>query len=90
MMSGGSANDRGSLREVVLFGGVGLDSRSGEVIALAERLRTPGLFGLAGPLEEDRPDVIGSSTGGWGESMWSPFCLELRPPLEFRRGGVEG
>lgn len=52
-MSGGSENVRGSLRDVVLFGGVGLDSRSGEVIALADRFRTPGLLGLAGPLEEE-------------------------------------
>lgn len=89
-MSGGSEKERGSLREVVLLGGVGLDSLSGEVIALAERFLTPGLFGLAGPLEEDRPDVIGSNTGGCGESVWSPFCLEGRPPLEFLRGGVEG
>lgn len=52
-MSGGSENDKGSLREVVLFGGVGLDSLSGEVIALAERFLTPGLLGLVGPLEEE-------------------------------------
>lgn len=65
--SGGSANwDIGSTIELVLLGGDGRKSRSGDAIALADLFLAAG---LPGPLSLGDVIFIGSSTGGWGDSV---------------------
>lgn len=68
--SGGSENwdTLGSTREFVLFGGDGLSSLSGDVIALADRFLAAG---LPGPLFFGDDILMGSNTGGCGESVGS-------------------
>lgn len=81
--SGGSANVdcKGSTTELVLFGGEGRNSRSGEAIALADLFLAAGLPGP--PLNLGDITFIGSNTGGCGES----FC-SLCTVLDF--GGLPG
>lgn len=69
-MSGGSRNEgRGSVTDIVLFGGDGTDSVFCEAITLEDRLRAPGLRG-------DFPGdgIISSSTGGDSEAAFSFSC----------------
>ena len=73
MRSGGSENavDIASDTEDVLLGGEGAMSEL-DAIALADRLRAPGLRG-------DFPGegIISSKTGGWGESVPDFSCTLL-------------
>lgn len=79
--SGGSANEgNGSVIEMVRLGGDGAESGLCGDMALAERFREPGLFG-------DFPGdgIMGSRTGGWGESevifslSWCTLIFGGRP-----------